>query len=87
MIAVGDHIFIKHQSSAAFARAAKVYAAAVDKDIDGDVYVASDDVSPEILKRLRDGLFKSGDTPPFALEYAVAEGLRAPPKDHSVKGL
>lgn len=67
---VGDHEFIQHKSVAAYARCSKIGAVATQKLIDDGTYTRKADVESAILKKLRDGLKASGDTPPFVLDYA-----------------
>ncbi len=72
---VGDHESIQHKSIATYARATKVGAKATQALIDNKTYTQKASVSPAILKKLRDGLKASGDTPPFALDYAKKRGI------------
>ena len=72
---VGDHEFITHKSIATYARATKVGGTATQKLIDNGTHTQKASVSAAILKKLRDGLKVSGETPPFALDYAKKRGL------------
>lgn len=72
---VGDHEFIQHKSIATYSRATKVGATATQALIDNGTYALKACVGPAILKKLREGLKASGDTPPFALDYAKKRGV------------
>ena len=80
MIGVGDHEFIKHSSCVSYGQAKLVYGKAVERDIEGSVYDLAERIDPLILKKMRHGVFSSGDIPEFALKFAKAQGLVPPPK-------
>ena len=77
LLCLGDHKDIRWDSCASYADAKKIYGTATEKLIGDGTYGVTDNVSPELLSRLRRGLFASGDTPPFILEYAKKRGLSA----------
>lgn len=60
---------------AGYARSCKIYGVATEKLIADGADSQMADVSIDVLKKLRDGLKASGDTPQYALDYAKLRGM------------
>jgi len=69
VLAPGDHPFIKHPSFVFYSKADQKASAHITRMVELCYFVPKDDVSEELINKIRDGIQVSEFSPPWAISY------------------
>lgn len=75
ILSVGDHSYIRHETVVYYADARLATVESLEKIAQFPGYGFHDDCSPELLKRIQDGLLASRHTPKKIKDYCASKFL------------